>query len=287
MESAILFLLAFARIAAVVMTAPILGSRSIPIKIRVGIAIVLTLVAFPLIDASSIVVTENGQIFGAIFSEVIIGSLMGLGVMIMFAAAQMVGTVIGQMAGLQISETLDPQSGQMASPVSQMFGMLSLAAFALIGGPELVVSATLDTFVQLPLGTQLHSENVLGLVTELLQQSLILTLRGVAPAVAALMISTLVIGLISRSYPQMNLLGLGLSSNLVVMLLAVFFTLGGSVWLFVDDLDHFIAMIGDVMNNSVVDAATIDPATIDSTTIESTTIEVANMDAANFEATIK
>ena len=252
-DTAIFFLLAFARVAALVMTAPIFGSRAIPIKIRAGIAIVLTLTAFPLIDSSSITVSEQGQVVGAIFSEVAIGSLLGLGVMIMFAAAQMVGTVIGQMAGLQISETLDPLTGQKASPVSRMFGILSLAAFALVGGPELVVSATLDTFVQLPLGTQLQSENVLHLVTELLQQSLILTLRGVAPAVAALMISTLVIGLLSRTYPQMNLLGLGLSSNLVVMLLAVFFTLGGSIWLFVDDLDHFIAMISNAMNDSKVE----------------------------------
>ena len=154
-----------------------------------------------------------------------------------------------------MSNTLDPQSGETASPVSHLFGILSLAAFALVGGPELVVSAMLDTFVQLPLGTKLETANVLGLVTELLQQSFILTLRGVAPAVAALMISTLVIGLISRSYPQMNLLGMGLSSNLIVMLLAVFFTLGGSVWLFVDDLDQFIALITSSMNESVAEVA--------------------------------
>ncbi len=253
MDLAIFFFLAFSRIAAVVMTAPIFGSRAVPLKIRIGVAVVLTLTAFPLIDASSIEVSDTGLIFGAIFSEIVIGALLGLGVMIMFAAAQMVGTVIGQMAGLQIAETLDPLTGQKSSPVSQMFGILSLAAFALVGGPELVVSATLDTFVHLPLGTQLHSENVLTLVTELLQQSLILTLRGVAPAVAALMISTLVIGLLSRTYPQMNLLGLGLSSNLMVMLLAVFFTLGGSVWLFVDDLDQFISIISNSMHESKVE----------------------------------
>ena len=120
-----------------------------------------------------------------------------------------------------------------------------MAAFALIGGPELVITATLDTFANVPIGTSLQSATVFPLLGELLQQSFILTLRGVAPAVAALMISTLVIGLISRTYPQMNLLGLGLSSNLLVMFLAIFFTLGGCVWLFVDDLQQIMALIQD------------------------------------------
>jgi flagellar biosynthetic protein FliR len=250
METAVVFLLALARISAVVMTAPVLGSRAVPFKFRIGIAILLTLTSIPLIDGSAIDPTDPGILFTALLSEVTIGSLLGLGVMIVFAAAQIAGTVISQMAGIQLADSLDPHSGQTASPVSQMFGVLSLAAFALIGGPELVVSAMLDTFVRLPLGSSLETSNVLALVTELLQQSFLLTLRAVAPAVAALMISTLVIGLISRTYPQMNLLGLGLSSNLIVMLLAIFFTLGGSVWLFVDDLDHFIAMIGNGMGEA-------------------------------------
>lgn len=249
MEAGIVLLLSFARVTALVLTAPILGSRSVPMKFRVGLAILLTFTAIPLINGPSVAPNPN-QIVSAVLSEIIIGAILGLGVMIMFAAAQAAGTVISQMAGIQIADSLDPQTGSMASPVSQMFGMLSLAAFALIGGPELVISTLLDTFIHLPLGTSLDTSSVLNLLTELLQQSFILTLRGVAPAVAALMISTLVIGLISRTYPQMNLLGLGLSSNIVVMFLAISFTLGGCVWLFVDDLDQFIALIGGSMQEA-------------------------------------
>ncbi|MFK7768910.1 MAG: flagellar biosynthetic protein FliR [Mariniblastus sp.] len=249
METGAILLLSFARVAALVLTAPVLGSRAVPLKMRIGLAVLLTIATLPLIDGQT-VSTQPNQIISALFSEVIIGAILGLGVMIMFSAAQAAGTVISQMAGIQIADSLDPQTGQLSSPVGQLFGMLSLAAFALIGGPELVIAALLDTFIHLPLGTSLETSRVLTLITELLQQSFILTLRGVAPAVAALMISTLVIGLISRTYPQMNLLGLGLSSNLIVMFLAISFTLGGCVWLFVDDLDQFIAMIGGVMQEA-------------------------------------
>lgn len=249
----VVFSLALTRMLAVVLTAPVLGNRAIPLKFRVIIAATLTLTTFPLIESATSVPPPLEGIGTALVSEVMIGILLGLGVMIMFTAAQTAGTIIGQMAGIQLSGNLDPQSGQSSSPVSQMFSILSLAAFALIGGPELVVTAVLDTFVSLPLGSRLEMHGVVDLLVKLLQQSFILTLRGVAPAVAALMISTLVMGLVSRTYPQMNLFGIGLSSNLVVMLLAIFFTLGGCVWLFVDDLNQFIAMI----SQGLIDAQAI------------------------------
>ena len=255
LETTVVFLLALVRVSAMVLTAPVLGSRSVPFRFRIVLAGVLTLATLPLIDSQSIAGIEleaglESNLISMALSEVIIGTLLGLGVMIVFAAAQMAGTVIGQMAGIQMASGMDPQSGEATSPVSQMFGILSLAAFALIGGPELVVTATLDTFSSLPIGTTLQTSAVIDLTAELLQQSFLLTLRGVAPAVAALLISTLVIGLISRSYPQMNLLGMGLSSNLIVMMLAIFFTLGGCVWLFVDDLERFIAMIQNALIDS-------------------------------------
>ena len=244
----VVFLLALARISAAVMTAPVLGSRTVPIRFRLVLALLLTMASLPLIGAGDLAIDATDAQFDYVammLSEVTIGAMLGFGVLIVFSAAQIAGTVIGQMAGIQIAGNFDPQSGESTSSVSQLFGILSLAAFALIGGPELVITATLDTFANVPIGTSLHSTTVFPLLGDLLQQSFILTLRGVAPAVAALMISTLVIGLVSRTYPQMNLLGLGLSSNLLVMFLAICFKLGGCVWLFVDDLQQIMALIQD------------------------------------------
>ena len=246
----IVFLLALARISAAVMTAPVLGSRTVPIRFRIVLALLLTMASLPLIGTSDLAIdTASQQVdyVSILLSEITIGAMLGFGVLIVFSAAQIAGTVIGQMAGIQIAGNFDPQSGESTSSVSQLFSILSLAAFALIGGPELVITATLDTFANVPIGTSLQSTTIFPLLGELLQQGFILTLRGVAPAVAALMISTLVIGLISRTYPQMNLLGMGLSSNLLVMFLAIFFTLGGCVWLFVDDLQQVIDLIQDTI----------------------------------------
>ena len=260
MESvAILFLLILVRTSALVMTAPLLGSRAIPVRFRAGIAVVLSLVTLPMVRSHALAVDslsfDPAKLLHLALAELVIGFALGLGVSLIFAAAQMAGTLLGQMAGIQISDQLDPTTGQSGTPVSQFFSILSLATFALMGGPELVLSSLLNTFVQLPIGVQvlasaqdaggvaLARTDMADLIVEILRQSFLLTLRAVGPAVVAMMISTVTISMIGRSSPQMNLSGIGFGSNVVIMLLAVFLFSGGCVWLFVDDLTGVVEHI--------------------------------------------
>lgn len=243
MQLPIILLLMFTRVTCVVMTAPIFGSLTVPIKIRLLLAVFFSVAAFPLCNSSISMAPNPAELLTAVSSELVIGILLGLGVSILFAAAQAAGSVIGQLAGVQWPTQADTESGEPISAVSQLFAVLSLAAFALVGGPEMVLGSLLESCVHLPLGTSLNNTNVIALLTELLRQSFLLTLRGVGPAVAALMISTIVVGLIGRAYPQMNMFGLGLSSNQLILFLAISLTMGGSVWLFVDDLSELVGLI--------------------------------------------
>lgn len=240
--------LALVRIAAMIFTAPVLGNKHVPFRIKIILALALTTVTFPLLNHSTIPTEINGWSH-AFFSELTIGIFLGLGIQIVFAAAQMTGTVISQMAAIQLGDGTDTMGGA-GSPVSKLFGVLSIAAFILLGGPEHLVGATIDTFVSVPVGTALKTDGLIALTIDLLRQSFLLTLRGVAPAVGAMMISTVVIGLISRNYPQINLLNLGLTTNLGVMMLSLMFTLGGCVWLFADDFQQVLATIQDSITPS-------------------------------------
>jgi len=223
------------------------------------LALLLTTVTFPLINQSTTIPTEIDGWTRSLFSELAIGIFLGLGVQIVFAAAQMTGTIMSQMAAMQIGNGSDTLGGE-GSPVSKLLAVLSIAAFVLMGGPEQVVGATINTFVAVPVGTSLQTAGLIDLMVELLRQSFLLTLRGVAPAVAAIMVSTFAIGLISRNYPQIDLMNMGLASNLCVMLLALLFTLGGCVWLFADDFKQVVTTIQEaILASDGDDLATFRP----------------------------
>ena len=118
-----------------------------------------------------------------------------------------------------------------------LIGLAAACVFVLSGGLELALSSMLDSFTALPIGNSLSGENAVNLVTSILHQSFELTIRAIAPAIAALLVSTLVIGMVARSLPQLNLVQIGLSTNTGLMLTAAFLTLGGCVWLVMDDFE--------------------------------------------------
>ena len=251
------FFLMFVRIAAMVFTAPILGSKAVSAKHRVLIALVLTGVSFSSFPQSESAtnIPIDASIVAPLASEASIGISLGLGMLIIFSAAQMAGNILGQLAGLQFFDQLDPTTGGTSSPIGQLFGLTSLATFALMNGPELVIGSLLRTFHQLPPGTSIAPAGILELLPQILQQSFILSISGIGPGIAAMLVTSITFGFVCRSYPEMNLTSLALGSNVTIMFLAIFLTLGGCIWLFVDDIGPTL----DLIQSAVIGTAEASP----------------------------
>jgi flagellar biosynthetic protein FliR len=234
-QNSIALLLVFARVGSLMLTAPVFGSWLVPVKIRILLAVFLAIVILPLTPNTSLTPGSDAWVL-LLFSEISIGIMLGLGVAILVSAAKMAGTVIGQLAGMQWTADSDTESSEPVTAISQLFGIVSVAVFITMGGPEMLTGALIDSYRNVPLGTPIAPASGLALLGELLQQSFQLTVRGVAPAVTSLLIGTFTIGMLSRAFPFMNMLGLGFNSNQFMFFLATFLTLGGCIWLFLDDV---------------------------------------------------
>jgi len=242
MELAMLFLLVLTRILAMIFAAPVLGSKNFPFAMRALFGVLAAVAGFPLIMEQQSAPLSTSEFLGDLLGEAMLGALMGLGVLIIYSSAEMVGTIIGQIAGVQMEGFSSPGDFG-SSPTGKIFGVTSAAVFVAIRGPELLVSGVLDTFASIPIGHEIAAANILPLLTLLLTQSFTLMLKAVGPAVVALLISTVVLGMVPKSLPQLNVFNVGLSSNMVVMFLAVFLTLGGCLWLFVNDVEQTTTII--------------------------------------------
>ena len=239
--------LVFCRIAAMILVAPVLGNRAVPIYVKTILAFTIALAISPLVlERSNFLFSfEDLQLqilISKLVNEALFGTLLGLGILIIFSAALMIGSAIGQISGLQI-DSFSPNNSFGQRPTTQLIGFTAVAVFVMIGGPELLVSSVIDSYTALPVGSSINLSAAVDTLTKLLQQSFELTIRAVAPAIGTLLISTTLIGVLSRIMPQLNLVQVGLASNQGLMMMAIFLTLGGCVWLAVDDVErasHFI-----------------------------------------------
>lgn len=232
------FLLVAARMAGMVLTAPLFGLRDVPWQVRWLLPLMLALVVTPLQWSASGPMPESLVGFVVqLAAEALIGAVLGVGVMILLAGAQIAGQIISQMSGLSIAEVYGVDSEEGSALFSHLLYMLALAVFVIIGGHRMLLAALLDSYVTMPLGRAEVPASLGTLLASLATESFSLGIRGAAPAIVALLLSTVVLGLVSRALPQVNAMTVGFGLNLAVTFVAVAVSVGAMVWLFQEQLE--------------------------------------------------
>jgi flagellar biosynthetic protein FliR len=97
----VVFLLILSRVSALALTAPVLGARAAPMRVRAFLAVALSAVVAPLIwDTTVEQPVHIVQMLALIGGELVIGATLGLGVMIIFSGIQVAGQLMGQVSGM-------------------------------------------------------------------------------------------------------------------------------------------------------------------------------------------
>lgn len=235
LDKFIIFTLVLARLAGLVVTAPIFGSRDIPPTIRGLVAFALALIVAPL-QWNTVVEHPDNLINYASFvgCELLIGAILGLGIMILFQGIQVTGRLIAQVSGMAMADAFDPTFNDSVPVHAQLMTYVTMAVFVLVGGLEQLIDALLRTYVHMPAGGARIPASLADTFTVLVANSFELGVRASAPVVTALLLSTLVMGLIGRTMPQFNILAVGFGLNAMVTLLMLAFSLALIVYLFHD-----------------------------------------------------
>jgi flagellar biosynthesis protein FliR len=238
------FTLVFMRIATLVMVAPLFGPSAVPPRVRALVALALALLIVPLqlgkMTQYPGTLVDYLVLAGA---ECLIGLTLGLGIVVLFSGMQVAGQLISQMSGMQWAEMFDAGSGESAPIFSQLLFYVSVAVFVVISGHRKVLEALLDTFDWLPAGQGTFSRSASEAMTSLLAQSFELGVRAAAPIMVALLLATLVLGLIGRTLPQLNVMSLGFGFNALTVLGALSISLGTAAWIFQDELEPALATL--------------------------------------------
>ena len=223
-------LLAGVRVTALVWSAPLLGHQAVALWIRLVLAGLLTLVAVSAgAPANFSRLHSAGDLAGQVLTEALIGLLLGLSVSLLLMAGEWMAELISQMAGLSHGET--DEVGDSAAPSTRLIGLLTIVLFVLARGPEYLAGGVLESLQAIPPGRALQQDTLLPLLGELMRQGLGLAVRGVGPAVAALLTATTAINLLQRVIPGAGLSSIGPGVGMFVFALAMFLTVSGGLWL--------------------------------------------------------
>jgi len=237
------FTLVLTRISGLVMTAPIFGSADVPARVRALLAVALAVLVAPLqFGASFAHPTSVVGYLVLIGGELLVGVALGMGIMLLLSGIQLAGLVIGQLSGMQLADVFNPGFDTSVPVFSQILYYVTLAVFVVIGGHHRLLEALLDTYQAMPTGAGFPTLFV-DAMTTLLSQSFELGVRAAAPAMTALLLATLLLGLVSRTLPQINAMQIGFGINSFVTLGMISLSMGTVAWLFQEQIDPALKLL--------------------------------------------
>ncbi len=234
----ILFTLVLARVAGLMLTAPVFGTAAVPIRIRALLAIGLAVLIVPTQWHAAVQRPDNLVYYGLLLGgEAMIGACLGLGVLILIHGMTLAGEMIGQASGLAIADVFDPMLNESVPLFSRLLFLVGVAVFLCLGGHRMVMAGLLDTFRAIPPGSGGVDGSLGNVFVTLVGQSFALGVRAAAPAVTALLLATLILGLVGRTLPQANILSVGFGLNAMLAFAALGLTLGVAAWAFQDQIE--------------------------------------------------
>ena len=215
----------FIRIGAMFMVAPLVGTKLLSARVRLLLAVVVTIVVMPVLEPMPEVSPFSAEALMISAHQMMIGVAMGFILQLVFATLTIAGESIAMAMGLGFAMTVDPQNGVNLPVVSQFLTIVGTLLFMAFDGHLMLIQMIVASFQGLPVATTgLPSEayrQIADWASNMFASALLIAL----PALAALLLTQVSMGVITRAAPQLNIFSVGFPATLLLGILMLYLTL--------------------------------------------------------------
>ncbi|WP_343628044.1 flagellar biosynthetic protein FliR [Roseateles sp.] len=205
---------------------PVFSQRNVPTRVRIGLALFIAVAAQPSLPVMPTIPLDSlPQILTAVAQQMLIGLAMGFAVRLVFASLEFAGELIGLQMGLNFAGFFDPSTGAQGTSSSRFLGSMVAFLFIAINGHLMLINALVASFQAFPVGDEpfrflrVAQPQVWG--AEVFRIGLWIAL----PLITMLMFVNLVLGIISRVAPQLNVFSVGFPLTVSIGLVGLVATL--------------------------------------------------------------
>lgn len=222
-----LFLLILMRLTGLFVISPIFSRSNIPMTMKIGLAVTLSLILLPLniynfnLDINNI----RALIFFST-TEFLIGVIIGFISFIYFSVVYLAGTVIDIQMGFGMVNIMDPQTNAQMPIMSGLYSILISLVFLTVNGHHMLIQSIINSYEVLPIGFQISvSENIISYLSHMLLETFALSLQLSAPILISIFLVNVILGILARTMPQMNIFMVGMPLKIFVGIIIVFLSL--------------------------------------------------------------
>ncbi len=232
------------RISAMFVSMPLFSIQAVPARIRLLLSLVITLVIMPLLPPFQAVEIFSYEGIMVSVAQIFIGLTIGFIVQMVFSIVLFAGESIAASMGLGFAAMVDPQSGQQAPVIGQLYTITSTLLFLSLNGHLLLIQMLLDSFTSLPIGINgLAKADIWTIITwssRMFSGGLLLAM----PIIISLLLVNISFGVAARAAPQLNIFSVGFPITLMLGMLLIWLTLPDALNQFTGTLTDAYDLIG-------------------------------------------
>lgn len=224
------FFLVLFRVSGMMISAPVLGSRSVPHRVKIGLSLAIAIILFPILKTDEFTVYRRTLPFVLVlFREVTIGIFIGYAAMLLFVGVQLAGQLVGVQMGFGMANVIDPQSSLQVPLIAQFQYLLAALIFLCIDGHHWLLQAIAASFKVVSFPEVLSNTNSVPLypvkaavhLVEMFGNIFMIAIKIGAPVMVALFLTSVALGILARAVPQINIFILGFPIKIAVGLLSL------------------------------------------------------------------
>ena len=234
------------RISALLLAAPVFSLSALTVRIRVLLALALSVMVYPLFTWPDIDPLSPAGLL-EIGNQLVIGVFMGLALQIVTAAVVVAGQTISNSMGLSMASLIDPNLGNVPV-IAQFLLILSTLIFGSLGGHAMLLALILESFATLPVGSSLFGPQAYAQLVSWSSMIFLGALLTALPVMVTLLFISIGLGVVTRAAPSLNIFSVGLPATIVVgfvVLLLSLANIGSRIqWLWLQGLLQIRSLAG-------------------------------------------
>lgn len=211
------YLLVLIRVSSFVMTAPFLGYRSIPIRIKAGISVFLSIVVIQVVPAVSLSYSGILGFSVLVLKEFVIGAVLGLMCNMCFYIISFAGQLMDTEMGLSMASMFDPTTNIQVTVTGNIYNYFLMLMLVVTNMHYYIIRAITDSFRYFNIGEGIIRTNVLkNLMVDFMGNFFLLAARIVLPVFCCMLLINVILGVLAKAAPQMNMFAVGIQIKVIV-----------------------------------------------------------------------
>lgn len=231
------------RVLALISVAPVLSHRAVPHRVKLMLGIFITLILVPQLESPPLNDVLSATGMSLLVQNILVGVTLGFAVRLVFASLEIAGELVGLQMGLSFAGFFSPATGQAQNAIASFLALLALLMFVAIDGHLMLIHALSESFRLFPMNeveaTPLSFDLLVRLGADMFSIALTLAL----PFLSVMLLVNIVLGVLARVAPQLNIFAVGFPMTIMVGLGVLFLLLPYIQNPLVNALEHSLAVM--------------------------------------------